>query len=1553
MRGDISFFRIVGCLFLFFITGALYANSVPVEDSTVFKLNGIATSTPLSSQAFVSLNEQVAKNFLLQPGYSELTTEYLKYYVGESGDISLLREKAKAAIEKVTETGAFVNQLKVDGLYELPIGLKKIIGSTTVTIAISQVKFNAGHAELTAFAKLEIPQEPYELLFGLEGIKLTYQGGIVGDAKLVLLGDVPIRFNGGSSALILKGSADIKTAVPTSNTYLSFDCEGFKEIGLAADIEFPRSMLIPVDAQGKRDENPDRRVKGSFTTTATDWSDILITLDLPDFQIPLVKDVVFSIESAVFDFSDLRNSELVSYPQNYEAEYLEPDHAELWRGIYAKTVKVILPEAFEDKTNTSKRISFSAANMIIDNNGLSGVFTGNNILPIDKGTASGWKLSVDEMIIGLEANNLTTASFKGLVGIPIAEKDTFAYEAIMLPEEYLLKVSVVNTFRFTVWNASVEIDPNSYVQLKHKDDKFKPEAMLHGRMSMKITKEADGKGKTLGEFKGIEFKSLHLLTESPYIEVEYFGYKGELKYANFPISVDDIGLTAQAGQARLGFNVKFNLMEGQFGGKTRIEVKAKLVQRENDNDIWKYDGTRLASVSIDATISGSLKISGRIDFLEDDPVYGDGIAGRLEATFVPVKVEVKARVIFGSTTYRYWFVEGSVSYGDGIPVVGPLRIHGFGGGAYYHMRRQPPGLTPVSSFATMDYVPDNKIHFGIKAAVLFNVATRSVVDGEASFEIGFTKSYGISYIGFFGDAKFMGKIPGTENIEGFVNEAQATFAKYEDAVVKDNPLLMKSLETMKIYEPSKAASTIFGDAKKMGESGMISAHVGIMMDFTNKSFHSTFDVYVNVAGGLLRGIGENNRAGWSVIHADSQGWYIYMGTPVDRVGIQFGIGSFSVKTGGYFMAGTKVLDSPPPPQAVADILGIELAKLDYMRDENALEDGRGFAFGTNFSIETGEIRFLMLYASFRAGAGFDIMLRDYGDAHCVGQTEPIGIGGWYANGQAYAYMQGEVGVKVKILGINKKFSVLRGGSAVLLQAKLPNPTMFKGYMAIHVDVLGGLISGNFRLKISIGKDCDVVNDSGSPLVLNVIADLKPADQAKGVDVFAAPQVAFNMRMEHPFYVEDDGGSKSYRIKLEEFNVTDNGQAIPGKLEWNRNRDVVTFYSSEILPPNKTLKAFVNVSFEIQQGSTWQTVFDQGKKATESKEVTFTTGDAPDNIPLTNIAYSYPVVNQRNYYRNESKEGYIQLKRGQSYLFPEQWRYEVRYAKATQKSTNQVIRYNAEEKRIDFVLDPLELSSTYAVGVFATPLNGDTTKAAAIENVIKTEDGELTIKQNQASAIVQAGAGKSLLEYTFRSSRHSRFAEKINGLSIQQPWVGKISSDVISLQPQVSSYEPFDITELVGTSYTDFKSLSVVTAQPTDDYYSNDVYPMLYQNYPIEGNVILRRDTAEFGFYPSRALPIMSLYQVEAEREIPTGPILSTRLPYVYDLPKIYHEDFIDLQAQIVNRFLGTAQQNQYAYIILGTYPMIRAGKYNVKFQYVLPNGKWGSSAIFSYENPIH
>ena len=66
---------------------------------------------------------------------------------------------------------------------------------------------------------------------------------------------------------------------------------------------------------------------------------------------------------------------------------------------------------------------------------------------------------------------------------------------------------------------------------------------------------------------------------------------------------------------------------------------------------------------------------------------------------------------------------------------------------------------------------------------------------------------------------------------------------------------------------------------------------------------------------------------------------------------------------------------------------------------------------------------------------------------------------------------------------------------------------------------------------------------------------------------------------------------------------------------------------------------------------------------------------------------------------------------------------------------------------------------------------------------------------------------------------------------------------------------------------------------------------------------------------------------------PNYTLLDKRVPYRYNLPFYYKQDFIDIQYKVVNAYLNEpekyqSQINRYNYIINGTMPPIRKGDYN-------------------------
>ncbi len=1457
-----------------------------------------------------------------------------------------LRQEAYNAILAVEEQGRYASSLPADLDGALPMGIKRTLNNVEYIVAFTHAKWTPSGYELSAFARVKIPDQGKTLFFSGQGIQFK-EGNIVGNGRLALLGDISIPINGGTAVLTLKGNINEATGMGGDLTYMDISCEGFKELKITADLEFSGDLIAPVNADGVAVTGA--ALKTSFTTVVTDWSDILLDVTLPPFAVKDLKGFIFNINHAVFDFSDGRNAASMAFPAGY-GQYLIPGNPDLWRGVYIKDFSITLPEYFNNKNTPGKRVSFAAHDLLLDNNGISGLFKATNLLSIDEGSASGWRFSVSSFEFGFMANTWQSASFAGAISLPVSD-DTLSYEAkFSLNDEYYLKVGTMKNLNFDLFHAKAQIDPSSYIMLRVADGAFRPEAMLNGQLS--IASDLDGNNpadttkKTI-QFNGIVFQELFLSTQAPYFTAQYFGYQGEMKLANFPVSLNEIALHATGNEVALQFGVQLTLADNMFSAGTKLSIAAQRYE-EASLHRWRYQKTDLARINLDIEVAGAFSLEGYLDIKNNDPVYGDGFGGELTLKLKALEgFKATARAMFGSKDFRYWFVDGRVSFGAmGIPVFTGVNLNGFAGGAYYRMKRD--GMSNQASPTGCLYVPDANSGLGVKAGVLFNVGSETAVQGEASFEIAFNRHGGLNFMGFFGTAQFAGKIPGVSDIGDFVTEKFSKLNEYEKKLGADK---FKALENWKLYEPSKAAEQMKDPSRDLSNASLAAA-VGIQYDFTQQSLHATFDLYVNVVGGLLRGRASGNRAGWGVLHIDPDEWYLHMGSPDDRLGIILSLGGLvTVETGGYFMIGHRIPEAPPPPKEVLDILNLDANQISN-RSLEMMSKGRGFATGMDFKVSTGDITFLILYANFMAGFGFDIMMKDYGDAQCKGRSGVVGIDGWYAQGQTYVYLGGELGVKVNLWFIKAKIPIIKGAAAALVMAKLPNPAWLSGYLGVKFELLGGLVKGSSRFKLTLGEECDLVIPGSSPVDMEMISDLTPTRGSEQIDVFSAPQAAFNMAIGKQFEVEDDEGPKKYRIQLESFELLDNGQSIQGETKWNSTNDLGSFYSHEIMPPGKTLKAVVKVRFEQQRNGRWETVYTGGQMAIEQKETEFTTGGAPDHIPLRNVEYAYPAVSQQFVLKGESQQGYIQLARGQSYLFPDGYRQEIQINSA---DGTQIIPfvYNVGERRIDFPLN-LDFRQSYTLDVTTMPATAVVSNNAGSTRVTTTvnEDADYTVQSKTAGNVTRSDVAFSVLNYEFKTSRYATFAEKMNNLVKGEAVLGRISSSLIDLQYLVASgTEPFDPVDMVGNEQSD-GALVRPTALLTDDYYTQDIYPLIYKNYPPAADIrITDREPDELGVPPVRAIYASSGYLTEVERGNYSG-LASTRFPFVYNLPQVYYNDFMELRSKLTNAFIGTSTFSQYNYIVSKSFPWIRTGTYKVRFQYHLPGGRLGTSADFDYYNFI-
>jgi hypothetical protein len=1449
------------------------------------------------------LNQQHFDFSKNETGFSE--DFFAKFNAPANVQIEKYRDTARSVISELESTNNFVEFLTPSDLSKLPVGFKKRIGTTEVTIAVSNIIFTPRFAELTVFARIKIPQSPNTIFFGIKGLKLSNNGGIIGDAKLVLLGDLAIPINGRNSALVLKGGFDINTGQSVDKTYITMDCSGFKKLRIDADVEFPRSILLPVNAAGDIDSDINNRVKGSFSTEVSNWNDILASFSLSSFQVKGLKDIIFNINTAAFDFSDYRNSDNIVYPAGYQQKYLNANAPELWRGVYVKDLNVSLPRGFKDKT-TSQRVSFGVNDMIIDNNGLTGIFYAENVLPLKKGNAGGWKFSVDSIRLAIEANSLQRASFGGKIGIPFSKdqnttdtlnkKKYLSYGAsISYNGDYVLNIRTQDSLQFDIWKAEVLLEPNSWVQLKYENNVFKPEAMLNGSMGMNIkntsdTSNARDNKAAVADFKGVKFQGLNIKSEAPYVSAQYFGYQGELKLANFPLSIENISLrNISANEVGIAFNAKITLQDGDFTGSTGVTIVGTM---DDDQGIksWKYTRLKIDSVTIHANVKNSFQIDGYVKFMDADPVYGDGWKGGISAKFTKgfaSGFDVSVNAVFGKTTYRYWYIDGKVSFpGSGISC-GFININGFGGGAYYKMKKNGFSNTPSAFTTGVNYIPDSTTSLGVKAAIYFNVIKKSLANGEASFEIAFNSNGGLKYLGIFGYGRVMAEIPGISNVADYVSDK---FKKCEIKTAASGKTLQE-LDNLKLFQSTNAAQITYDAETTPGQVGL-EAYLGIQYDFNSSTLHATFDMYVNAAAGFIQGAASGNRAGWAVLHIAPDKWYLHAGTPTDKLGIVFGVGPFRIRTGAYFMLGHDIPAFPPPPPIVVSILN--QAGLNYVPPAipGDIANGTGVAFGASIDVNTGDVRFLMLYARFQAGLGFDLMLKKWDNSIICAETgQQIGLKGWWAEGQAYAYLQGELGIRIKIGFFRKNISLIRGSAAALVEAKLPNPTWFRANIAVNVRILG-LININVGFKFTVGHLCTFANN-GDPgngenpydEEIKSIETITPENNATGKSLFIKPQIKFQVKPGQEITMDNpDGPPDVYRPVLEYCKiVTAAGVEVPTEKVYNSAGDLLTLKLNETLNANSSYKVMTKIAFYVKRGNqySWIPLTHDGVRIEEVSDVVFSTGVGVDSIPIENCNRMYPFPEEKFVYPGETTSGSVQLNVGVSSIFSQAPAWKARFINVQTgvEAGFTTSTYDAGTKKISFGIPPtLPASTNYRLEI---------TKASFV-----TGSGD---------------SSKPALTYKFKTSAYNTLAQKIQALQTVQGIVGRVSSDVINLQSKVAEYEGFESAELIGNNYTNNQPLIRTEAILSDSFYLGRIAPLIYRTVPLADSLgyisftITNRNTSLMGVPPVKAINVSSYYINSLDGYY--GNFSKIRLPFIYNLPYYYSRDFNDLKSQVVNYYL--------------------------------------------------
>jgi hypothetical protein len=1236
--------------------------------------------------------------------------------------------RAQSVLKKLIQTGNFLKKLMGGDLVSFPVGLSKTIGNATYTVAIGGMVLKPTYAELEVYVQIDIPDRATPLMFGVRDLKFSRDAGIVGETSIGLLEDFTLQLNEqGKAVLFLEKMDDYGEGSATANaetgTYVTVDCDGFKELSLKGSVKFDRDWLIPINASTGQALPEPNLVQGTFETKVKSWDELYLELDFTPFAIHGLEDVAWNVDKVVFDFSDEKSPTGVAFPKNYFSPFVSGGSpSPLWRGFYMQKFEVILPRKFEDENKQPFRIM--ADNVIIDDMGFTGSVALSPVIPLDKGNMGGWSFSMDEFRVSIIAQQFEDVSFRGLVNVPlfrgaeggdsttVTRPDCFEYRAYINPgNQYRFSVANKTTLKVPLWVADATILPNSKLEIAMDSvGGFTTMATLYGSISI----DGNFGGGQLLEIPDVTFTELVVRNKAPYLSVKKFGLSGELGvgFAGFNLTISGVGLVNVANEPNkksLKFEARVNLTpSSEYGltamGAFRLIGKMDVVESRQK---WIYERFKVDGVCLSGSFPGVDTLGGCIYFYEENATYGTGFRGSLKVRFSKIDFGLDAVAQFGrkkrsnGTEYKYFLVDAMVYANIPLP---PLTLKAIGGGAYYHMNRvdefaqltvngtnpnQSQGWFESSlgqSLSGIKYEPDDSTSLGLKLTTMMELGKGNLVNVNATFEISFNSKDSLGNGGGVKEIRLYGAVK-------IMEESSNKFVAKGD------------------YDKASNKNAVNGGAKVTG-------YINIGYNFNENHFFASADLYVNM--GSVRGGYEGdfaNYAGGLSFDANRDGWVFNLGKggmandTMKEIRLKVGIPGVADNLAlltAYFVVGTKGVPTsfPALPSWVQSMLGYGSTASSYNnRPSSALKEGRGLAFGATFQVGYKFDRNgIPIYVDFKLGVGFDISVIDYGEsATCGVNGPPVGINGWYAKGRLWVAVQGSMGLKWR----KKRFAIVEGSFGAILEAELPKPFWAKGKLVGQVKILK-FIKVKWKFNLEIGDRCDIVGAEVESSVDEVVASIVPGNNSTDISGAILPTVNFNLPIGEVVDGEDDeGNAVAYKASLVSLELLKQGASVPNTWTYNAEKDVITMLPTNYLAPSSEYVVRVRTKLEEKVGNNWVVVKTDDGNDVDEKLATFKTGNSR-TIPVENIVFNYPRDKQYNFYKDEHSQnkGYIQLRRGQGEFFRPPFQVT---AKIENLASGQIVEVpvtaDSEGKYISFPLEGLDNNVIYKLALVSSQSTG--------------------------------------------------------------------------------------------------------------------------------------------------------------------------------------------------------------------------------------------------------
>ena len=888
--------------------------------------------------------------------------------------------------ESVVDTSAQASNL-------LPISVTNYIGGLQYTVLLDDIRFDPiNGATLSAFLILEDPDSGQKLVF--EAYNMSFGVGGTDGSTLTLASTVTIRVSNAAKLILEAGQ-----------TFVDWDCEGFAGMGVGGKVELCRDFITPLNESTLEPLPDPERFSVDFTTYVTEWLDAVVTVDAGAFAITKHEGIKWQLNDIIIDLSDQQTPGFTP-TEGYASQHYDRQggFSPLWRGFYMANLSATLPNDFS--TSVDSMVTVSVRDVLIDGTGFSGqaYVEGVNLLSMEDGSAGGWPFSIDWFNVKVLHNSFAGAGFGGGMILPIF-KDTLSYEAeIYRHGRYKFTVRADSTVQMDMLLAEVDLLPATKIEIGYDYDGFLAVANLTGNMRFAVPDTSIVK-LTLPE---IYFKEFRVSNRDPYFDAGMWEIRNlgvNMDFGGFSMDLSKISpyRGASSREVGLGFDLSIGLVnELELTAGGRFGILGEL-EEINNRQKWKFKKIDLQGLFIDANIKDVMHIEGSLQWFNDHDDYGKGFFAMLDAEFTkdPLNFSAQVAAQFGKLdTTKYFFVDAMVGLGSGIPI-GPLNINGFGGGVSYHMDNTfeidnmdfggngaHGGMPAIgASFSGANYFVAPEYGLGLKAAVMIATELKSTFNGWAGLEFLFndrTNGGGLAKISFKGQGQFMADI---------LPEPPQFMQDISDNITAALPI--DEVPTLGNSDTTAAAAP----------APPISAWVDLTYNFNDNVFDGKLEAYLT-GGGILQGAGPNGRLVQAALHVDSENWFLNIGTPTEPAGILVNLPFFNAGATAYFNMGTDIPDFPGLPDNV-----LSMANL-INTNESLRKSGGGIMFGArifaNARLKAGPIQGFL-----EADLGFDLMLRNYGNAVCADSGQQIGLNGWYAAGQAWVYLNGGV----KLFGV--------------------------------------------------------------------------------------------------------------------------------------------------------------------------------------------------------------------------------------------------------------------------------------------------------------------------------------------------------------------------------------------------------------------------------------------------------------------------------------------------------------------------------------------------------